>query len=72
MKLCQIEEAEECDWCIQCGWNSEDGDCDYDPREIGRKPIGMFHCPACSAMVLAGMSHPKRLSECDGREKVLT
>ena len=30
--------------------------CPHDPREtIG--PIGMYHCPECGEMVLAGMDH---------------
>lgn len=34
--------------------------CDFDPMApdyIGA-PIGMFHCPLCGEMVLAGMPHP--------------
>jgi hypothetical protein len=27
------------------------------PQYIGA-PIGMFHCPLCGEMVLAGMPHP--------------
>lgn len=32
--------------------------CDYDPRELAGMPIGMFHCPKCGDMVLAGLAHP--------------
>ncbi len=32
--------------------------CSYDPREMSGQPIGMFHCPECGEMVLAGMIHP--------------
>ena len=31
--------------------------CPYEPREM-KGPIGMFHCPECGAMVLAGLPHP--------------
>lgn len=31
--------------------------CTYDPREMAGKPIGMFHCPECGEMVLAGQKH---------------
>lgn len=31
--------------------------CDYDPTELLHKPIGMFHCPQCLCMVLAGEPH---------------
>ena len=32
--------------------------CTYDPKEYANQPIGMFHCPECGEMVLAGMDHP--------------
>lgn len=32
--------------------------CPYDPREMLGLPIGMFHCPECGEMVLAGLEHP--------------
>lgn len=32
--------------------------CDYDPKEMAGQPIGMFHCPKCGEMVLAGVDHP--------------
>lgn len=32
--------------------------CPYDPREMSDQPIGMFHCPLCGEMVIAGMPHP--------------
>lgn len=32
--------------------------CTYDPRPLKGYPIGMFHCPMCGEMVLAGVSHP--------------
>ena len=31
--------------------------CPHDPRET-TGPIGMYHCPECGEMVLAGMEHP--------------
>lgn len=31
--------------------------CDYDPREFTGLPIGMFHCPKCGDMVIAGLPH---------------
>ncbi len=31
--------------------------CPYDPRELAGQPIGMFNCPLCGEMVLAGMVH---------------
>ncbi len=32
--------------------------CPYDPKEMRGLPIGMFHCPECGEMVIAGMDHP--------------
>jgi hypothetical protein len=34
--------------------------CTFDPTSDIYKdaPIGMFHCPECGEMVLAGMPHP--------------
>lgn len=33
-------------------------ECGYDPMPLLGQPIGMFHCPDCGDMVLAGMPHP--------------
>jgi len=32
--------------------------CNYDPMQMAGLPIGMFHCPECGEMVIAGMPHP--------------
>lgn len=32
--------------------------CGFDPRTMAGQPIGMFHCPECGEMVIAGMAHP--------------
>lgn len=32
--------------------------CSYDPLPLKGHPIGMFHCPECGEMILAGMGHP--------------
>lgn len=34
--------------------------CDFDPRIYANQPIGMFHCPVCGDMVVAGLPHPIR------------
>lgn len=31
--------------------------CNYDPKEV-KGAIGMFHCPECGDMVVAGFEHP--------------
>ena len=32
--------------------------CKHDPTTMKGQPIGMYHCPECGDMVLAGCSHP--------------
>ena len=32
--------------------------CSYDPSPLIGLPIGMFHCPECGEMVVAGIEHP--------------
>lgn len=32
--------------------------CPHDPLELAGKPIGMYHCPSCGMMVVAGCPHP--------------
>ena len=32
--------------------------CPYDPAAMKGFPMGMFHCPECGQMVVAGMPHP--------------
>ena len=33
--------------------------CTHDPVKLSGQPIGMYHCPECGLMVVAGMPHPK-------------
>ena len=32
--------------------------CPFDPSVYINVPLGMFHCPECGEMVIAGMAHP--------------
>jgi len=32
--------------------------CTFDPKTYAGYPIGMFHCPECGEMVVAGIDHP--------------
>ena len=32
--------------------------CSFDPSVYVNVPLGMFHCPECGEMVIAGMAHP--------------
>jgi DNA-binding CsgD family transcriptional regulator len=31
--------------------------CQFDPRTLLGVPLGMFHCPLCGCMVVAGIEH---------------
>lgn len=31
--------------------------CSHDPTKLLNMPIGMYHCPECGEMVLAGVAH---------------
>ena len=33
--------------------------CKHDPKQYLGMPIGMYHCPECGEMVVAGIEHPK-------------
>lgn len=39
-----------------------DTKCTYDPKlgdpKLGQFAMGMYHCPECGDMVLAGVDHP--------------
>lgn len=39
-----------------------------DPSLLKGGPIGMYHCPDCGAMVVAGIPHPPLCSRCWRRE----
>lgn len=39
------EEGERCPW-------------PWDPQQMVGVPMGMYHCPYCGAMVVAGVPHP--------------
>lgn len=32
--------------------------CPHDPKQYLGAPIGMYHCPECGTMVIAGLEHP--------------
>jgi len=37
--------------------------CPHDPKIYKGMPIGMYHCPECGEMVLAGLDHPEPMPE---------
>jgi len=40
-------------------YNNADFDCTEHPEFLGGEPIGMYHCPVCNDMQMAGMPHVK-------------
>jgi len=45
-----------------------EANCDEKPELLANSPIGMYHCPDCGAMVLAGCSHPPLCRLCIERK----
>jgi uncharacterized protein YlaI len=43
--------------------------CSEDPEKLINSGIGMYHCPDCGAMVLAGLPHPWMCKDCIDRNK---
>lgn len=39
-------------------------ECTHDPQIMLGKPIGMYHCPVCGCMVLAGIPHTAHTEGC--------
>lgn len=42
--------------------------CTEKPETLKGQPIGMYHCPDCGAMVIAGVPHPPLCRLCINRE----
>lgn len=38
--------------------------CPHDPKLLLGYPVGMYHCPVCSEIVLAGFDHPFHSFDC--------
>lgn len=39
--------------------------CDEKPEKLRGMPLGMYHCPDCGAMVIAGVPHPNMCKRCN-------
>lgn len=37
--------------------------CPYEPQHLQDVALGMFHCPLCGEMLIAGMGHPRAADE---------
>jgi len=46
--------------------------CDENPELLLGEPIGMYHCPDCGTMVLAGLPHPELCDACQPKENNAT
>jgi hypothetical protein len=42
--------------------------CEEKPEDLKGQPIGMYHCPDCGAMVVAGLPHPPLCKRCVDRK----
>jgi hypothetical protein len=42
--------------------------CAEKPGLLAGQPLGMYHCPDCGAMVVAGVPHPPMCERCIARQ----
>jgi hypothetical protein len=42
--------------------------CTFDPGPLVGVPLGMFHCPECGCMVIAGLAHGPCEDGCDKQD----
>jgi hypothetical protein len=56
--------------CARCGDEGPlfPASCEEKPERLRGVPIGMYHCPDCGAMVLAGVPHGDLCERCLKRE----
>lgn len=56
--------------CCRCFEEGEvfDASCNEKPEDLAGLPLGMYHCPDCGAMVLAGQPHPPMCKLCNDRQ----
>ena len=57
--------------CGRCYYTVDElfpANCQEKPEKLIGQPIGMYHCPDCGAMVLAGMKHPDLCKRCIDRK----
>lgn len=47
-----------------------DSNCEEKPELLAGEPLGMYHCPDCGSMLLAGVPHPQICVPCSKRERV--
>jgi len=42
--------------------------CNEKPERLVNVPLGMYHCPDCGSMVLAGVPHPQLCARCRDKQ----
>ena len=52
--------------CGRCYDHAElfPANCQERPELLVSQPLGMYHCPDCGAMILAGVKHPDLCQRC--------
>ncbi len=60
--------AEMCGRCYDDVEEVFPANCAEKPERLIGLPIGMYHCPDCGAMVIAGMEHPELCRVCLDRQ----
>lgn len=53
-----------CGRCYDMGVEIFPTNCTEKPENFAGAPLGMYHCPDCGAMVVAGMLHPELCQIC--------
>ena len=63
----EVSPAACCGRCYAEGVELHDPLCQEKPEERLGEPLGMYHCPDCGAMLLAGIPHPPVCALCQGK-----
>ena len=53
-----------CGRCYAEGVELFKANCAEKPERLIGEPMGMYHCPDCGAMILAGIPHPDMCKQC--------
>ena len=64
----QVERLVMCGRCYAEVTEVFTANCNEKPEKLINAPIGMYHCPDCGAMVVAGVEHPPMCKMCIDRK----
>ena len=59
-----VKEIKMCGRCYEEVDELFPANCEEKPEALLGQPIGMYHCPDCGAMVIAGVPHPSLCKRC--------